>query len=148
MAGLNLGITGQGQTVSSLAIAPGGVSQVRGVNTAGYFGVGTTVAGGTETQLTTTSQTTVATFTPPATGLYDIKVYYRLTGTSNVNITVSWVDPGGARTETLVNLTSAAAGDYPVVVIPVCATSGGPITIQATAGTANAVYVTPAISGS
>lgn len=148
MAGLNLGITGQGQTVSSLAIAPGGIAEISGQATTGNYGALAALAGATPTLLTTTNQTAIATFTPPKIGLYLVVIYYELTSSTSVNITTSYASAGGSAVqETSVNNSAEGTGPHEVLVFGVVAGTGGPIQVKASVGQANVVTVTATIIG-
>jgi hypothetical protein len=96
-----------------------------------------------DVQLTTTSATTVASLTPPAQGNYEIKVYYRVVNAAtNLTITVTYTDGSGSlQTYNIVNGGSQAVGPYSCVPVLINATPASPITVTATAGTANNVYV-------
>jgi hypothetical protein len=107
----------------------------------------TVLASGTSNQarntlLTTTSQTAVASFTPLIGGNYSVLGFYRVvTAATNVTITISYTDSGGnAQTYQWVNVTNQTPGNYPLPpVLLNCNPST--ITVNATAGTANQVYV-------
>lgn len=96
-------------------------------------------------QLTTTSATGVVSYTPPINGNYLIHVYYRVANTTtNVTITLTWTDAAGAQTLTVVALTSTLVGSYTLSPIYIAAVTSA-ITLTATAGTANNVYVSSTI---
>jgi hypothetical protein len=96
-------------------------------------------------QLTTTSATTVATLTPVTQGNFEIKIYYRVvTAATNLTITVTYTDGSGAQTKTLVSNASQAVGSYVVGSTYINATASA-ISVNATAGTANQVYVSASI---
>jgi len=109
--------------------------------------LGKVVAKAVATELTTTSATTVATFTPSAAGLYIIKAaVVVLTAATTVTLTATWTDPnGGALTYTWENATSLPVGTRLELPLVVTATSTAAISVSAMAGTANQVYVTAAI---
>lgn len=131
--------------VGNLAIAPGKVTEVFGVSTAGNFGVGTVVAESTEQELTTTSATSIASFTPTATGMFLVGVYFRVvTAATTVTITITYDDVTGAQTITPVNAVSEAVDSYTNWDF-ICATTSAAITVTATAGTASQVYVSSSI---
>jgi hypothetical protein len=94
-------------------------------------------------QLTTTSATTVASITPTVQGNFEIKVYYRVVNAAtNLTITVTYTDGSGLlQTYNIVNGGSQAVGPYSCVPVLINATSASPITVTATAGTSNNVYV-------
>lgn len=98
-------------------------------------------------QLTTTSATTIATFTPPAQGNYRVDIYYRVvTATTNVTITLTWTDGSGAQTSNIVPLTSTSVGSYIIPPTYLNSTAAA-ITVSATSGTANNLYVSASIGG-
>jgi hypothetical protein len=94
-------------------------------------------------QLTTTSATTVASVTPVAQGNFKIQVYYRVvTAATNLTIAVTYTDGSGTlQTYNIVNGGSQAVGPYSCVPVLINATPASPITVTATAGTSNNVYV-------
>jgi hypothetical protein len=74
-------------------------------------------------------------------------VYYRVTGApTNLTIEVSWTDTSGAQTNVAVNGVQAV-GSHSVTPIFVNADAGTTITVQATAGVADLVYVSSSIAG-
>jgi hypothetical protein len=106
----------------------------------------TEVANASDTELTTTTATTVATFTPTAQGNFIIDAYFRVvTASTTVTLTASWTDGSGSQTYTWVNATSEPVGSYHNAPLYLNATTGSAITITATAGTANQVYVSGTI---
>lgn len=91
--------------------------------------------------ITTTSPTTVATLTPPAQGNYIVYVYYRVvTATTTVTITLTWTDGSGAQSQTLVSALPVVVGSDVGTPVFINATAAA-ITVTATAGTANQLYV-------
>ena len=110
--------------------------------------VGSLVASALETELTSTSAFTLATYTPSAIGAYTVKVAYRIiTAATTITLTVTYTDAGGtAQTDTLVNAVSQAVGDYEAEDTLVSAASDA-ITVSMTAGTASQVYATAWITG-
>jgi hypothetical protein len=96
-------------------------------------------------QITTTSATSVATYTPSSTKGLWVALYYRVvTGTTNVTITVSYTDATGAQSYTALPLTSQAVGSYSMVPIFIVSTAAA-VTVQFTAGTANQVFASASI---
>jgi len=96
-------------------------------------------------QITTTSSTTVATFTAPTAGNYLINVSYRVaTTTTDVTLIASYTNSAGSQTVTFVPLTSTAVGTYTVSPVLINTTASA-ITITATAGTANNLFVSASI---
>jgi hypothetical protein len=97
-------------------------------------------------QLTTTSATTVATYTPGSTKGLWVALYYRVAvASTNVTITVSWTDATGAQSYTALPTTSQATGSYVLVPIFIVSTNAA-VTVQFTAGTANQVFASAAIT--
>jgi hypothetical protein len=110
---------------------------------------GTPVGAGasvSDIELTSTFITVVNSFTPPAQGNYEIKVYYRVVNApTNLTVTVTYTDGSGTlQTINLVDGASQPVGAQYVTAF-VNATSASPITVTATAGTANNVYVSCSI---
>lgn len=102
-----------------------------------------------EVELTTTGSTTIVTFTPGSNGNYKISGYFRVvSATTNVTWVVSWTDASGAQTLTVLSSVSESVGSYPLSDFMVSCASGHPITVSATAGTANQVYCSAAIQNS
>lgn len=94
--------------------------------------------------LTTTGLTSVLTYTPQTQANFMVCVYYRVVNaTTNLTVTASWTDIGGARSEILID-GSKDVGIDSMSPLYINATSS-PITIQATAGTSNNIYVTASI---
>jgi hypothetical protein len=98
-------------------------------------------ANASDTLLTTTGATSVVTYTPASQGNYLLHIYYRVvTASTDLTLTVTWTDGSGAQTETILNVSSQAIGSYMVAPTFINATAAA-ITVTATAGTANQVYV-------
>jgi hypothetical protein len=96
--------------------------------------------------LATTSPTTIVTYTPSTSGNYEISLYYSIvTATTDVTITLSWTDSVGAQTSNFMPLTSTAVGSYMIATTYINSTNAA-ITVSATAGTANHVYVSSTIT--
>lgn len=95
--------------------------------------------------ITTTSQTTILSYTPKASGkLKRVMVYFRvITGPTNVAITLTHTDVTGAQTLILVASQSYAVGSYAIPVTAVY--SSGVMNMNVTANAANRVYVTAEI---
>ena len=103
------------------------------------------VASASDTQLTTTSSTTIATFTPAAQGNYMVNIYYRvITAPTVLTITLTWTDGSGAQTSNIVSGTTEAVLSGIVAPTYINSTTSA-ITVSATAGTANQVYVSATI---
>lgn len=103
------------------------------------------VANVSNSELTSTSATTILSYTPSSQGNYMVMVYYSvITAATDLTLTLSWTDSTGSQTYTWVNGTSQAIGSYNV--LPVFINSiASEINITATAGTANQVYISGSI---
>jgi hypothetical protein len=103
-------------------------------------------ASSSDTQITATTQTTVATITPAVQGNYYITTYYRVvTADTNVTITLEYTDGSGAQSIDLV-AGGQAVGSYTVVPVMINAMSTAAINVKVIAGTANQVYVSTNIA--
>ena len=104
-----------------------------------------TVANVSNSELTSTSATTVLSYTPSSQGNYMVMVYYSvITAATDLTLKLTWTDSTGSQSYTWVNGTSQAVGSYNV--LPVFINSiASAITVTATAGTANQVYVSGSI---
>jgi hypothetical protein len=99
-------------------------------------------ASANNTQLTTTNPTTIATYTTIAQGNYMVLLYYRvITASTNLSIAVNWTDSSGAQTNTPVPISSQIVGSNNVNPFYFNATNGSTISISATAGTANHIFI-------
>lgn len=99
-------------------------------------------------QLTATTATIVATYTPAASGNFLVLVYFRVvTAATNVTIDVTYTDATGAQVNHLLPLTSEAVGSHSLVPLFINSVAGQPITVTITAGTANQVYASASILG-
>jgi hypothetical protein len=112
----------------------------------GWQGAGPgTGASKVEVALTTTAATQIATLTPEAAGEYQVLVYVRVvTAATTVTVQVSYTDASGAQTQTPIDAVSEPVGFATAQAI-VASVAGQPITVTATAGTANQVFVTAGI---
>ena len=98
------------------------------------------------TEITSTTATTVLTYTPTATGLFDVSLFLEVTtAATTVTATLTYYDEEAAASDTI-NLTpsggvSLAVGEYTFPVVPSlrCGTTD-PVAVSITAGTANQVY--------
>jgi len=98
-------------------------------------------ANASNVQVTTTSQTTIATLTPATQGNYLVNIYYRVTtGTTTVTLIVTWTDSVGAQSSTPVNVVATAVGSYLVAPIFINATASA-ISVKATSSVANQLFV-------
>ena len=117
-------------------------------STGGGSSTVTQKANASDTELTTTTATTIATFTPTTQGNFILSVYYRVvTAATTLTLSAAWDDGTGAQTYTWVNSTSQAVGSYTLTQLYINATTSAAISISATAGTANQVYVSGTIIG-
>lgn len=99
-----------------------------------------------DTQLTTTSATTIINFTPTANRNHVVYVYYRVANaTTNVTIVLNWTDNAGSQNMTILPTTSTAVGSYSVSPVYIQATTAGAITVVVTAGTANNIFISSTI---
>lgn len=99
-----------------------------------------------EVELTTTDQTEILNYTPPAPAPFQIGAYVRVEeAPTELEIEVDFTDAGGPQTDVILPPLLVAAGDYTYAMI-VIASTATPIVIKATAGTANHVYVSARIS--
>ncbi len=126
----------------------GSIERVSATNTAGNFGVATVVALAQEVLITGTTAQTILSFTPPAQGVYEIKVYFRVvTGTTTVTAAATYDDVTGPQTDDLLPATSEAVGSYRTIPATIDATTAAAITVQVTASVANQVYATAVLIG-
>ncbi|MEW9697934.1 hypothetical protein [Paenibacillus sp. SI8] len=107
------------------------------------------VGSASDTQITTTGSTTIATFTPTVNkSNYMAMVYYRVvTGTTNVTVQVTYADGTGAQTTTLINAQSSAVGSYSLIPLFLNATTAAAINVIVQASVANQVYASASIVG-
>ena len=103
------------------------------------------VANVSNLELTSTSATSILSYTPTSQGNYMVMVYYSvITAATDLTLTLTWTDSTGSQSYTWVNDTSQDTGSYNV--LPVFINSiASAITVTATAGTANQVYVSGSI---
>lgn len=105
------------------------------------------LAAATETELTTTSATTLVSATPSAVGLVSVAVFWRIvTATTTISLSIAWTDAGGtAHTDTVLSGVSQAVGTY--VQHTEMVSGADAITVSMTAGTASQVYASAALEG-
>lgn len=97
-------------------------------------------------QLTTTGATTVTTFTPAAQANLVVWVYFRvITASTNVQIDVTYTDGSGAQTYSVQPSALKGVGSYSCVPVYINSTAAA-ITVTATAGTANQVFVSSSVT--
>jgi hypothetical protein len=100
----------------------------------------------TEYELPDVASHNIATYTPSAAGNLMLMVYYRVTvGATNVTLTATWTDQAGAQSYSWMSAVSNATGSYSVLPLFINSAASQPVTIAATAGTANQVYTTASI---
>lgn len=100
-----------------------------------------------DTEITTTSATSVLTWTPPVMGDFTVKTYIRVTVPTTVAVALTYTDASGAQTVTILPSQSVAVGSHMLPEYFFNALSTGPITLSITAGTANQVYASSEIDG-
>ncbi len=99
-----------------------------------------------EQEIIATTATTLLTYTPTASGIFDVGVYFRVAvAATDVAIQVTATDAGGAQTWTLLATTLEPVGSYTITPIKVACIKGSAITITITVGTANQVYASASI---
>lgn len=123
------------------------VTSLSGTTLAGPYGIGAIVARAYDSELTTTSATTIVSFTPATNGPFNIEGYVAVTtAATTITLQYLWDDPHlGAQTYSIINAVSEAVDTYPLALTTVSASTLAPIQVIATAGTANQVYVTSII---
>jgi len=101
-----------------------------------------------ELELTSTSQTQVCSLTPLLTGMFIINVFIRVTvAITALALSVSWTDASGtAQSYVWEDGTNIEVGNRLELPVIATAQAGSPITVYATAGTANQVYVSAIIT--
>ncbi len=113
---------------------------VAGVDILGISKVGAHVAA---LELTTTSQTQVLTYTPASVAVVKVMVSITvITANTTVTLTVNWTDPNaGNQTYTLENAEYLGVGVRLELPLVLTSAGGTAVTVTATSGTANQVYV-------
>lgn len=113
-----------------------------GTVTIGQVGVNTTIAASiSESLLTTTAATAVLSYTTGTLGgNYTLSIYYRATAPTTLTLTLTYQDGTGDQSIVPVN-GSIAAESVSVEPLFFNCNGGQPITLTATAGSANLVYV-------
>jgi hypothetical protein len=98
------------------------------------------------TQLTTTNATNIITYTPSVDGNFIVWVYYRVvTAATVLEIICTYTDATGSQTKTILTSASQNVGSYSCVPLFISSTNTI-ITVTATAGTANNVFISSSIS--
>lgn len=96
--------------------------------------------------LTTTSLTNVVSYTPLANGDFIIYLYHRvITGDTDLTVDITWEDGTGAQTYSIIPTSTQIIGSYSSIPLYVTANTSAPITVTATAATANRIYVSSSI---
>jgi hypothetical protein len=98
--------------------------------------------------LTTTATTAIMTVTPQRTSLLEVSTYFSvITASTNVTITLSYTDPdAGAISYPILALTSEPVGAHPQPSVLILARGGTQVQLLFTAGTANQVTASGAIT--
>lgn len=107
--------------------------------------VAATRANVSDLQLTTTAQTTVASYTTTSKGNYTARVYLRLATPANVTVYVKYTDATGAQTITVLNNEYLPMDSYTFPPYFFNATSGTTISVLVTSNVVNVVYVSAVI---
>ena len=112
-----------------------------------------------DTLITSTNTQTIASYTPTASGNFEVKAYLRVLSLVNVTILVNYTDIAGAQTKAILpentglffpstsGIQSYKVGSYPLKPLFINAKAGSTITLTATSSIANQVYISSAISG-
>ncbi len=110
-------------------------------------GISRVVAKAVETELTATTATQIATYTPTAAGIFAVKAVARIiTATTTLSLSVTWDDPAGtAQTYTWENAANLPVGYRLELPVVAAAGTSAAITVSATAGTANQAYISASI---
>lgn len=125
-----------------------GLVEVVAAPTSGAPIASSQVASAKEALITGTSAQTIATYTPSASGNFEVRVSFRvINGTTNVTIAMGYTSSGGAQAYTALNAQSCPVGEYSIVPFSFNSVSGKPITIQITASVANQVYASGGVTG-
>jgi hypothetical protein len=154
---VNFGVMDSVGGINNLLVLDGAAKAVglarietyKGITTSG-LGVAVNTSNASETELATTGATPIVSYAVPVLGAgnYSLLVYFRVTTASTVvTITASWTDQTGAQTYTWVSAVSEPVGSYTCLPIFINSAASNTITVTATAGTANQVYVSAAIMG-
>jgi hypothetical protein len=99
-----------------------------------------------DTTLTTTLESTIASYTPLAAANYFIGVYLRVvTGTTTVTVKITYADVTGAQTVILIDAQSTAVGSYSLLPFFCNAAAGTAINVKVTASVANQVKASATI---
>jgi hypothetical protein len=144
---LNAVTAGTGITVTGNP-ASGVGSPTVAVTESAVGGVPVIVARAIETELTVTTAVVVAQYTPTATEGFWITVFARvITAATTLTVTITYDDAAGtSQTVTLVPTNSLAVGNYVLESAFIVAGTAAAIKVNATAGTANQVYVSALIA--
>lgn len=108
-------------------------------------------------EVTNTSAVDVITYTPNTPGNFEIDMYLRITGKTNVTVAVTYADdtgpqtkimtyrPGGLYFQCSSGIQSYADGSYSLTPLFINSVAGTPIIVKVTASVANQVYVSSSI---
>lgn len=106
----------------------------------------TDVASQSDFQLVDTNLHHVINYTTSGAGNYVVHVYYRVAvATTVLTLTVNWTDNAGAQTYTFLTTESEPVQSYSCLPLLINCTNGSGLTVDATAGTANQVYVSSVV---
>jgi hypothetical protein len=116
------------------------------------------VSSSKDTLITSTNSQVIASYTPTASGNYEIKAYLRLLSAANVTLLLTYSDATGAQTKALLpmdlglffptttGIQSYKTGSYQLKPLFINVKAGSTITLLATASVANKVYVSSGIT--
>lgn len=149
---------GTGISVSGTTITNAGVTSIvagTGISISGATGTVTVtntatsanvveVANVSELELTTTSATTVVTYTPVIAGNYLVTAYIRVVTGTTILLNATWTDVTGAQSAPLLN-SNLPAGSFFIPVTTINSTASTPITLTATAGASNSMFISASI---
>jgi len=134
---------------AATATVIGGVKAGAGISVATDGTISTALASAKNDLVTGITAQTVFTFTPTVSGMYSVKAYLRVVASAtNITLTTAYADSGGAQSYTpaALNNQSITVGSHGVIAYDFEAVAGTAITLTVTAGTANQVYVTGALT--
>jgi hypothetical protein len=102
-----------------------------------------------DVQLTTTSNTTIATFTPTTKAMCTVKIYLRCAAARNVTIVVNYADGDGtpvAQTRVVLPSSDMAIGSYDFIPVTLLSNANTAISVVASTTTASNVFVSAVIT--
>ncbi|MGI0067578.1 MAG: hypothetical protein ACREB9_04030 [Thermoplasmata archaeon] len=99
-----------------------------------------------DTELTTTGATVIATRTPAVQGNFLVIVYARIiTATTTLSLSMTYDDGTGAQTYTWLSSVGESVGSYTFLPVPINATTAAAIVVSATAGTVDQAFISASI---